>query len=175
MASKYLSFSSSLVPSPLSQRHSPNNNNNNSSSPNKFKPTSLLLLRCSFSAPSTSSTSSSSSSSSSAGKKRHWKQGEYPGVSETFIPGISRKTPIKNVKKKLDRKNKAKAWVNTVTETLSERIQNKQWLQALQAGLSLSLSLSLYCFLSGFSKFLLFLFWVGASLSQFCMASEKMG
>nr|POE69404.1 pentatricopeptide repeat-containing protein, chloroplastic [Quercus suber] len=66
-------------------------------------------------------------------KKKHWKQGEFPGFSETSVYGTSkRKTPLKNVKKKLDRKNNAKAWANTVTETLSELIQKKQWLQALQ-------------------------------------------
>ncbi|EXB80291.1 hypothetical protein L484_025147 [Morus notabilis] len=128
MTSKYLSFSSSLLPSSLISQN-PNNNNNKNNS-NKLKPTTVFLVRCAFAAPQKSGTTNSSASSS--GKKRHWKQGEYPGVSETFIPGISKKTPIKNVKKKLDRKNKAKAWVNTVTETLFERIQNKQWLQALE-------------------------------------------
>lgn len=73
-----------------------------------------------------------SPSSSATAKKRHWKQGEHPGVSESFSSGTSRKTPIKNVKKKVDRKAKAKAWTNTVTETLSDCILNKQWLRALQ-------------------------------------------
>lgn len=49
------------------------------------------------------------------------------------IPGFpKRKTQIKNVKKKLDRKAKAKAWVNTVTEALSDLILKKQWLRALE-------------------------------------------
>ncbi|KAG8480808.1 hypothetical protein CXB51_025530 [Gossypium anomalum] len=65
-------------------------------------------------------------------KKRHWKEGEYPGLSHHSIPGSSKKTPLKNLKKKLDRKNAAKAWVSTVTETLSDCILKKQWLQALQ-------------------------------------------
>ncbi|XP_051129955.1 pentatricopeptide repeat-containing protein At3g06430, chloroplastic [Andrographis paniculata] len=73
--------------------------------------------------------------------KKHWKIGEYPGVSQTSTPQFStnnnnnnnkRRTPIKNIKKKLDRKNVAKAWANTVTESLSEAIDKKQWLRALQ-------------------------------------------
>ena len=73
--------------------------------------------------------SSSSSSSSAVGKKRLWKQGEFPGTS---AEGRSRKTPIKNIKKKLDRKNDAKAWANTVAEALSDLVLKKQWLQALE-------------------------------------------
>ncbi|KAK6913618.1 Pentatricopeptide repeat [Dillenia turbinata] len=62
-------------------------------------------------------------------KKRHWKQGEFPGILEVSGP---KNTPIKNVKKKLDRKANAKAWVNTVTEALSDLILKKQWLEALE-------------------------------------------
>lgn len=68
-------------------------------------------------------------------KKRHWKQGEYPGVSQASVPSRSlnnKKTPIKNIKKKMDKKNEAKAWANTVTEALSECIDKKQWIQALE-------------------------------------------
>ncbi|XP_022761296.1 pentatricopeptide repeat-containing protein At3g06430, chloroplastic [Durio zibethinus] len=65
-------------------------------------------------------------------RQRHWKVGEYPGLSHSLIPGSSKKAPLKNLKKKLDRKNNAKAWVCTVTETLSDCILKKQWLQALQ-------------------------------------------
>lgn len=66
-------------------------------------------------------------------KKRIWKEGEFPAFSENSMPGFPMKrTQIKNVKKKLDRKAKAKAWVNTVTEALSDLILKKQWLQALQ-------------------------------------------
>lgn len=32
----------------------------------------------------------------------------------------------------MDKKNNARAWANTVTEALSERIENKQWIQALE-------------------------------------------
>ena len=119
MASKYLSFSSSLLPSPTT------------STPNQWKknaldkPTKLGLVRSAFAAP-------SRSTSSSGTKKRIWKKGEYPGFSETSIPGARRNSPIKNIKKKLDRQNKAKAWACTVTETLSDHIDKKQWLQALQ-------------------------------------------
>ncbi|KAL0927348.1 hypothetical protein M5K25_001512 [Dendrobium thyrsiflorum] len=64
-------------------------------------------------------------------KKRHWKEGEFPGVSESSIAGFSR-TPIKNVKKKIDDRAAAKAWACTVTEALSDRIQKKQWQEALE-------------------------------------------
>lgn len=75
--------------------------------------------------------------SSSPVKKRHWKQGEYPGVSQSSVPSRSvnnnsKKTPIKNIKKKMDKKNQAKSWANTVTEALSDCIDKKQWLQALE-------------------------------------------
>lgn len=69
---------------------------------------------------------------SSAPKRKLWKEGEFPGVSESSIPGQSKKTPLKNVKKKIDRKNNANAWVCTVTETLSGSIEKKQWLEALE-------------------------------------------
>ncbi|KAF7837652.1 pentatricopeptide repeat-containing protein [Senna tora] len=121
MASISVSFSSSFISSPIPQDkckilHTPN--------PNPI----LRLIRCGIAAPA----SKASSSSSSIAKKRHWKEGEFPGISETSLPESRRRTPIKNVKKKLDRKLKAKAWVNTVTETLSDRIDKKQWLQALE-------------------------------------------
>ncbi|XP_021640200.2 pentatricopeptide repeat-containing protein At3g06430, chloroplastic isoform X2 [Hevea brasiliensis] len=111
-----LSFSSSLLPSPLP--HS-----NNSKTKLKTHQPKLRLVRCAYSA------SAATPSTSVSSPKKHWKQGEFPGTTETFVP---RRTPIKNIKKKLDRKNKAKAWVNTVTEALSDRILKKQWFQALQ-------------------------------------------
>ncbi|RVW25751.1 Pentatricopeptide repeat-containing protein, chloroplastic [Vitis vinifera] len=91
----------------------------------------LWIVRCAFASPARRKTSStpSSSSSSAVGKKRLWKQGEFPGTS---AEGRSRKTPIKNIKKKLDRKNDAKAWANTVVEALSDLVLKKQWLQALE-------------------------------------------
>ncbi|XP_043724450.1 pentatricopeptide repeat-containing protein At3g06430, chloroplastic [Telopea speciosissima] len=86
----------------------------------------------------TSAPSSSSSSVRTSGPKREppatkrlWKTGEFPGISDASVLNPSR-TPIKNVKKKVDKKNNAKAWVNTVTEALAERIQKKQWEGALQ-------------------------------------------
>ncbi|KAL5564645.1 hypothetical protein UlMin_027809 [Ulmus minor] len=111
MASKYLSFSSSSLLGSSVQQHS------NQSKSKRHEDSKSRVVGCAFAAPP---------------RKKLWKQGEYPGISETSIPGIYQKPPIKNVKKMLDRKNKAKAWVSTVTETLSDRIQNKQWLQALQ-------------------------------------------
>lgn len=129
MAPISLSFSSSLLPVPL-----PNNNNSKNTSNYitlRAQEPNFLIVRCAFAAPARKTTPSSSEA-----RKRHWKQGEYPGIPETAKPGISRRPPIKNVKKKLDRKNEAKAWANTVTESLSERIQNKQWFQALEVCLS---------------------------------------
>ncbi|EEF43179.1 pentatricopeptide repeat-containing protein At3g06430, chloroplastic [Ricinus communis] len=106
-----LSFSSSILPSTLAQ-----SNNNCNTKPRSHQPKHTLVL-CAYAPTSTSP------------KKKHWKQGEFPGFTETSPP---RRTPIKNIKKKLDRKNKAKAWVNTVTEALSDRILKKQWFQALE-------------------------------------------
>ncbi|KAM5568554.1 pentatricopeptide repeat-containing protein [Rosa sericea] len=120
-----LSFSSSLHPHPLSPNKSP--------TAHRAQDPNFKLAHCAYAAPAKStrspSSSSSSSSSSSQTRKRHWKQGEFPGVSETSVP---RRTPLKNVKKKLDRKDKAKAWVNTVTEEFCHSIDNKQWLRALE-------------------------------------------
>ncbi|KAL3321493.1 hypothetical protein AABB24_039225, partial [Solanum stoloniferum] len=73
-----------------------------------------------------------SSSSVAFPKKKHWKQGEYPGFTEQSGFKNNKRTPIKNIKKKLDRKSNAKAWVNTITEALSEYIEKKQWVQALE-------------------------------------------
>lgn len=125
-----LSFSSSLHPHPLSPTKS--------STTRRAQDPNFKLVHCAHAAPAKSTRSTSSSSSSSQTRKRHWKQGEYPGVSETSIPGVYRRSPLKNVKKKLDRKNKAKAWANTVTEALCDCIDKKQWLQALEVGPSLN-------------------------------------
>lgn len=71
--------------------------------------------------------------SSAPQKKKIWKQGEYPGdVSGSDRSKSSRRTPIKNIKKKLDRKKNLNAWVSTVTEALSDSIETKQWQRALQ-------------------------------------------
>ena len=123
MASVSLTFSSSIVPSPISQHNKTTHNN-----PRKPQ---LPIFYAVSSSPSKTA-SASNSSSSSLVKKKHWKQGEFPGVSETSLPSSTRRKPIKNVKKKLDRKNDAKAWVNTVTEAFSECIDKKQWVQALE-------------------------------------------
>ncbi|KAL6952974.1 hypothetical protein U1Q18_041382 [Sarracenia purpurea var. burkii] len=126
-----ISFSSSLLPSPLLPQDA--RKSKKSDAAIIFITTaSRTVFRCA------SATTSSSTSKNSAEKKRHWKAGEYPGVSEVSIPriangsGSAKRTPIKNLKKKLDRHNNAKAWANTVTEALSDRIQKKQWLDALE-------------------------------------------
>ncbi|KAI8561956.1 hypothetical protein RHMOL_Rhmol04G0381300 [Rhododendron molle] len=109
----------------------------------KFAASTSTLIRCASSSPSTTKSSSSSYTKSAEQKKRHWKVGEYPGISDSSNNSTRRfgnehgngrppKTPIKNIKKKLDRKNEAKAWANTVTEALSHLIHTKQWLQALE-------------------------------------------
>ncbi|XP_050374897.1 pentatricopeptide repeat-containing protein At3g06430, chloroplastic [Argentina anserina] len=116
-----LSFSSSLHPHPLHH-----------STPHRAQDPNFNPTRCAYAPPSKSTRGprhSSSSPSSPQTRKKHWKHGEFPGVSETSIP---RRTPIKNVKKKLDRKEKAKAWVNTVTEEFCNSIEKKQWLRALE-------------------------------------------
>ncbi|KAF8392681.1 hypothetical protein HHK36_023030 [Tetracentron sinense] len=130
MASLSLSFSSSLRPSSLFQD---NNNNNRTRGETNIS----RAFRCAFASPVRKSASSSSSVRTSPGpkhapspKKRHWKEGEFPGTSDTSLLNPSR-TPIRNLKKKIDKKNNAKAWVNTVTESLSELIQKKQWQEAL--------------------------------------------
>ncbi|XP_059286269.1 pentatricopeptide repeat-containing protein At3g06430, chloroplastic-like [Lycium ferocissimum] len=109
-----LSSSSSLFPSPLI--HSGN-------------------LRRRFNSLQTRAATRAAVTSSSSvvfPKKKQWKRGEYPGFTEQNGLKNNKRTPIKNIKKKLDRKNNAKAWVNTVTEELSDHIDKKQWLQALQ-------------------------------------------
>lgn len=128
MASISLLFSRSLL---LDDSLNKNTIIGTRSRPQNPKP---RFVRCAFAAPvrRTNTKTSTSSSSSSVAKKRHWKKGEFPGISETFIPGTSKNKPIKNLKKKADRKNNAKAWANTVTEALSELIQKKQWHQALE-------------------------------------------
>ncbi|KAK7291745.1 hypothetical protein RIF29_07128 [Crotalaria pallida] len=118
------SFSSSIIPSPILPHHHKSIN-----SPTPQVP----IFRVTRSAISPPPSKYSKSSSSSVEKKKHWKRGEFPGITES--PGTStrnRRTPIKNIKKKLDKKSIAKAWVNTVTEALSERVDKKQWLQALE-------------------------------------------
>ncbi|XP_037494776.1 pentatricopeptide repeat-containing protein At3g06430, chloroplastic [Jatropha curcas] len=115
VSSMSLSFSSLLLPSPLPHTTTTTTSSNSNIVRNKQI---AILVVCSYSATSPSSY-----------EKKHWKKGEFPGITETFAP---RKQPIKNIKKKLDKKSKAKAWVNTVTEALSDRIAKKQWLQALE-------------------------------------------
>ncbi|KAI3825492.1 hypothetical protein L1987_06982 [Smallanthus sonchifolius] len=67
-------------------------------------------------------------------KKKLWKQGEYPGdvSGNSSFDRNKKRTPIKNIKKKLDRKNNLNPWVNTVTQALSGSIDAKQWLRALE-------------------------------------------
>ncbi|KAH6820922.1 Tetratricopeptide repeat superfamily protein [Perilla frutescens var. hirtella] len=109
-----LSLSSSFLPSPLPT----------DAKTTAAQPLRRFLVSCSSAGAPASSTSS---------KKKHWKAGEYPAQIETSNPQMSRRrTPIKNIKKKLDNKNNAKAWANTVTEALSDAIDKKQWLRALQ-------------------------------------------
>lgn len=118
-----LSFSSSLLPSPLQQ--------NLINIPSIFKPAKLSIF-CAFAAP--AGKNIAAPTSPVGPRKRHWKEGEFPGISETALTGTNRKAPLKNVKKKLDRKNSAKAWVNSVTEALADRISKKQWREALEVG-----------------------------------------
>ncbi|KAG0497931.1 hypothetical protein HPP92_002622 [Vanilla planifolia] len=99
-----------------------------------FRP--RIRRRSSTSSPSSRSTSSPPKKAPSVDspppppKKRHWKAGEFPGTSESSIAGSPR-PPIKNVKKKIDDRAAAKAWACTVTEAFSDRVEKKQWEQAL--------------------------------------------
>ncbi|OIW00176.1 hypothetical protein TanjilG_29166 [Lupinus angustifolius] len=120
MASMSLSFYSSIILSPISKHKC-------FKFPNPR--TQVSIFRVTRSAISYPPSKSTSPSSPSVVKKKHWKQGEFPGTSEK---PSTRRTPIKNIKKRLDKKDIAKAWVNTVTEALSERVDKKQWLQALE-------------------------------------------
>uniref|UniRef100_A0A2P2K6P6 Pentatricopeptide repeat-containing protein n=1 Tax=Rhizophora mucronata TaxID=61149 RepID=A0A2P2K6P6_RHIMU len=90
-------------------------------------------IRC---ACSSSDNTTRSGTATAQPKKRHWKRGEFPGItdssSSSLVSNRSTSSPIKNVKKKLDRKTQAKVWASTVTEALSDHILKKQWLQALQ-------------------------------------------
>lgn len=63
--------------------------------------------------------------------KRHWKAGEFPGAAAAPGSGTPR-TPLKNVKKRLDARADAKAWACTVTEALADRVSSKNWQEALQ-------------------------------------------
>jgi len=64
-------------------------------------------------------------------EKRHWKAGEFPGTAAPPDSKASR-TPLKNVKKRLDARADAKAWACTVTEALADCINSKSWQEALQ-------------------------------------------
>lgn len=112
-----LSFLSSLLPSPLADSFSGAGATRISTA--RHQP---FFIRCA---------TSSSSSAVVSPKKRHWKQGEFPAGIQTS-DSDKRRTPIKNIKKKLNKRSKAKAWANTVTEELSDCIHYKQWFQALQ-------------------------------------------
>ncbi|KAJ7980465.1 putative Pentatricopeptide repeat-containing protein [Quillaja saponaria] len=123
MASMSLSFSSSFFPSHFPQ----DKNKTHTTTTHRAEDPIFGVIRCAYAAPATKPASPASTS-----KRRHWKEGEFPGTSERSLPGTPRRVPLKNLKKKLDRKNKAKAWANTVTEALSDSIEKKQWLQALE-------------------------------------------
>ncbi|KAJ6432167.1 hypothetical protein OIU84_019422 [Salix udensis] len=90
-----LSFSSSLLSSPLT--HNKNKTHQQLKQNQNPIHTHKLLLRCAFSSAATAPPSST------VPKKKHWKQGEFPGFTDDSRP---RRTPIKNIKKKLDRKSK---------------------------------------------------------------------
>nr|XP_027120940.1 pentatricopeptide repeat-containing protein At3g06430, chloroplastic-like [Coffea arabica] len=124
-----LSFSSSLRPSPLP--HPRRATLINLASTHSISE--LVMIRCAAPALASTTRAAAAAPLTSPPQKRHWKQGEYPGLIQDFsISQKNKKThPIKNIKKKLDKKNNAKAWANTVTEALSDCIDKKQWLPAL--------------------------------------------
>ncbi|KAL6535648.1 hypothetical protein OROMI_027022 [Orobanche minor] len=117
-------FQLSLSSSFLSSRHFPTTTESAAA-----KPLRGLLISASSAPP-------SSSIKLNLPKENHWEIGEYPAVTETSVPQFlsnnKRKTRIKNIKKKLDKNNNAKAWANTVTEALSDAIDKRQWFRGLQ-------------------------------------------
>lgn len=121
MASLSLSFSSSIVPSPIHSAKPNPNPNPITQGPN------IRVARCSISAPASKTAFVSSSS-------RHWKEGEFLGISETTFSGNTRKTSVKK-NKKVEKKNNHKAWAHTLPEALSYCIHKKHWLKALQVTL----------------------------------------
>ncbi|CAH1453243.1 unnamed protein product [Lactuca virosa] len=76
----------------------------------------------------------SASSVAAPKKKKLWKQGEYPGdvAGTSSFDRNKRRSPTKTIKKQPDRKNDLNTGVITVTEALSDSINNKQWLRALE-------------------------------------------
>lgn len=131
-ASFTLSSSSSLIPSSLPTPTSIGGRRRIISSA-----AGLFRLRCAVS-------TTASSSPVAFPKKKHWKIGEYPDFSEVSVSHLNnkkgRRTPIKNIKKKINRKNTANPWVDTVPEALSDCIDKKQWQQALQVFFSFNSS-----------------------------------
>ncbi|CAH9129576.1 unnamed protein product [Cuscuta epithymum] len=111
------SFLSSLLPSPLPDASTP---------PVRIATIrhQLLFVRCAV-------TADASHSAVASPKKRHWKKGEFPGTTEPSVLK-NKRTPRKNIKKKLTRDNTVKPWASTVTEALSDCIEKKQWFQAVQ-------------------------------------------
>jgi hypothetical protein len=96
MASISLSFSSSLL------LHDPLRKNTTlSTNPRTQNPKSRLFY-CPFTT--LVKRAKLTSSSSLVAKKRHWKEGEFPRISEIIISSTLKKTPIKNLKK-VDCKN----------------------------------------------------------------------
>ncbi|KAJ3687422.1 hypothetical protein LUZ61_016586 [Rhynchospora tenuis] len=75
-------------------------------------------------------------------RRRHWKAGEFPGLSFSSPSGFpssgsgveegTKKTKIKNIRKKLEQRQRSKAWACTVTEALSDSIRLCEPLRALQ-------------------------------------------
>ncbi|KAL3754156.1 hypothetical protein ACJRO7_001413 [Eucalyptus globulus] len=132
-SSPSLSFSSSLPRSPLPEGGGAGRRSAAVSLP---VPSSRRVILCASAPPAGKTAGAGGSPSSAAAKKRHWKEGEYPGISENSRAAAAangrRRPPLKNVKKRLDRRSDAKAWVCTVTEALSDRILKKQWAQALE-------------------------------------------
>ncbi|XP_061361215.1 pentatricopeptide repeat-containing protein At3g06430, chloroplastic-like [Gastrolobium bilobum] len=124
-----LSFSASILPSPIS--HAKSNPNPITQDPIPRVPRSSISL--SLSAPASKTAASVSSfSSSSASKHRQRKESEFP---ETSYSESTRKTQINKKKKKkkvVEKQNNDKAWVHTLTETLSFHIHKKHWPKALE-------------------------------------------
>ncbi|XP_022958882.1 pentatricopeptide repeat-containing protein At3g06430, chloroplastic-like isoform X1 [Cucurbita moschata] len=116
------SFSSSLLPSSVSFDHG-----SSSFFPILLSPSfdsNSRAVRCTFAAPARKSPPPpSSSSSSSPDKKRHWKQGEFPGITETSAPRMNpaRKSPPPSSSSPVKKKHWKQGEFPGVTETFDAR------------------------------------------------------
>lgn len=131
--SSSLSFSSSILPSPIPHAKS---------NPVPQNPI-FRVTHCSVSAQASKAGSSSSSVSK---HRRQRKETEFP--QELFFENMLEKPKkMKKEKKKVKKQSNLKAWAYTLTEALSDCIHQNQWLKALEVThhSKLNFLILLYC------------------------------